>query len=60
MCGADGTPLKEMLVIKPEQRIADIISKEAGVHLNPQVLKLIVKYNWRELAKAAHEIHDGQ
>jgi hypothetical protein len=44
---------------KPEQRISDIISKEAGVYINPQVVKLIVKYNWRELAKAAHEIHDA-
>jgi hypothetical protein len=45
---------------KPEQRIADIISKESGVYLNPTVIRLIVKYNWRELAKAAHEIHDAR
>lgn len=43
--------------IKPEQRIADIISKEAGAYIHPQVIRLIVKYNWRELSKAAHEIH---
>jgi hypothetical protein len=45
--------------IKPEQRIADIISKEANTDIPPQVIRLIVKHNWRELAKAAHEIHDA-
>lgn len=47
------------ITLKPEQRIADIISRETGFYLHPQVLRLIIKYNWRELSKAAHEIHEA-
>jgi hypothetical protein len=53
MCGAPDYSAP----IKPEQRIADIVSKEAGAYLNPTVIRLIVRDNWRELSKAAHEIH---
>ncbi|WP_316235029.1 MULTISPECIES: hypothetical protein [unclassified Bradyrhizobium] len=43
----------------PEQIISDIIWKEAGVSINPQVIRLVVKYNWRELSAAAHKIHEA-
>lgn len=42
---------------KPEDRIAKIIGEEAGIYINPQVIRLIVKYRWDELSKAAHAIH---
>lgn len=41
----------------PAARLSQIISEEARVYISPTVLRLIVKYRWAELAKAAHEIH---
>lgn len=43
----------------PEERLYDILLQETNVAINPQVIKLIVKYRWDEIAKAAHEIHEA-
>lgn len=44
----------------PEVRLAKIMYEEAGTAISPQVLRLIIKYRWDEIAKAAHEIHGSE
>lgn len=60
MCGNPGAGYNAAAAqsaLKPEQIISQIISDEAGVWVNPQVLRLIIKYRWDEVSKAAHQIH---
>lgn len=57
MCTSDLKPLVAPEQPDPAARISQIISDEARVWINPAVLRLIIKYRWAEVAKAAHEIH---
>lgn len=56
MCSYQPLP-ETSLYRNAEERISDIISEEARVWVDPKLVRLIIKYRWDEISKAAHQIH---
>lgn len=41
----------------PETTIANLLIVDLGVVVNAQALRIFIRKNWSELARAAHDIH---
>lgn len=44
----------------PEERLSNLMLKEAGVEFNPQALRMFIRANWHLVSGYAHAIHDGK
>lgn len=52
MCNASSTKA-------PEEKLSDLIRREAGVEFNPQALRMLIRSHWKIVSGYAHAIHDA-
>ena len=46
--------------LAPEVWLSCMLRTELGVHVEPQALRLFIRYHWGSIHKLAHEIHEGK
>lgn len=49
---------EECEIIKPEYRLADMMTRDLTVKIDPNLLRLFIQLHWTKIAKLAHDIHD--
>jgi len=42
----------------PEERLADLIYREAGVKIDKHVIRMFIRANWSKVSALAHAIHE--
>lgn len=45
-------------IIAPEVLLSCMLKNEIGVDVNPQALRLFMRYHWGKVSRLAHKIHD--
>jgi len=43
----------------PEHLLADAFQKDLGVTIDPQALRIFIRWRWDRVQKLAHKIHDA-
>lgn len=43
----------------PEVILAEAFKKDLGVTMNPQALRIFIRWRWDRIQKLAHKIHDA-
>lgn len=43
-----------------EQIMVDMIREDLGVTIDPQALRMFLRYRWERIAPLAHRVHDGK
>ena len=46
-----------ILDVNPHAQLADLIEKETGVRISPELVYIFVTTNWAEVSALAHAIH---
>lgn len=44
----------------PEGLLAEAFRRDLGVTMDPQALRIFIRWRWDRVQKLAHKIHDGQ
>jgi hypothetical protein len=43
----------------PERLLADAVQKDLGVTIDPQALRIFLRWRWDRVQQLAHKIHDA-
>lgn len=43
----------------PEQLLSEAFKRDLGVVMDPQALRIFIRWRWDRVQKLAHNIHDG-
>ena len=46
--------------IAPELELANLLKADLGIEINPQALRMWVRWRWQDLIVAAHQIHRAE
>ena len=55
-----GGPYVPVDTSPPEEQLSKIFKDELGVDINPQALRLLLRWQWHKMQTLAHKIHDGK
>lgn len=44
----------------PEVLLAQAFKDDLGIHMDPQALRIFIRWRWDRIQKLAHSIHEGK
>lgn len=42
----------------PEQLLAEAMKRDLGIVIDPQALRIFIRWRWNDVQRLAHRIHD--